>query len=94
MKPLTLLAAAAWAAVKANSPFIYINGLPLRAVSEALGCTVDYNPRSGVFIWGGQNPGLTAPQVSGLPSDQRSDPRAFPPDSRPTIPQPPLPGHP
>ena len=68
--PLTLLlTAAACGAMKLNAPRIYINGLPLRqpsivkdgvtyvplrAVSEALGCTVDYNPRSGIFIWGNQ----------------------------------------
>lgn len=35
--------------------------LPLRAVAVALGCTVDYNPCSGVFIWGG--PARSMPRV-------------------------------
>ena len=86
--------------VKTNATHVYVNGLPLRqpalvkdgvtyvplrAVSEALGCNVDYSPRSGVFIWG--NPQQTpSPDFPGLP------PSAIPPDPRPAIPQPPLPG--
>ena len=62
--------------------------LPLRAVAESLGCTVHYSPKAGVFIWGGQQPS----QVPGLPSDGAPAPSSFPPDPRPTAPQPPMPG--
>jgi len=49
----------------------------LRAVSKALGCTVDYDPKAGIFIWGGPQ----TPQVPGLPPDETSAPLALP--SRP-----------
>jgi len=39
--------------------------VPLRAVAESLACTVDYDPRAGVFVWGGSQ----SPQLPGLPSD-------------------------
>jgi len=29
--------------------------VPLRAVAESLGCTVDYDPKVGVFVRGGRD---------------------------------------
>jgi hypothetical protein len=77
-----LLTAAAWGAIP-RATRVYINGLPLRqeavvqngvtyvplrAVAESLGCTVDGacperargDPKAGVFVWGGQQ-SLTSP---------------------------------
>jgi hypothetical protein len=62
--------------------------VPLRAVAEALGCTVDYDPKAGVFIWGGHH----SPQLPGLPSGPTSTPSPFPPNPRPKVPEPPSPG--
>jgi len=95
--------------VKTNATHVYVNGLPLRqpalvkdgvtyvplrAVSEALGCTVDYSPRSGVFIWG--NPQQTPPRPEGAQRLEGSPFEAptpgLPRDPRPLLPQPPMPG--
>jgi len=100
---LTLLTAAAWGVTKAHATRVYVNGLPLRepavvkdgvtyvplrAVAESLGCTVDYDPRAGVFVWGGAQ----SPHLPGLPSGGTSTPSPFPPDPRPRFPEPPSPG--
>ena len=107
-----LLTAAAWAVAKTNATRVHANGLPLReqaivqngvtyvplrAVSEALGCIVNYDPKHGVFIWGGQqSPIPNAPEAPnpnpslspGLPTP------GLPRDPRPILPQPPTPGRP
>ena len=65
--------------------------VPLRAVAESLGCTVDGarpertrgDPKTGVFVWGGPQ----SPHLPGLPSDATSTPSPFPPDPRPAAPQ-------
>jgi len=94
-----LLTAAAWA-VASRATRVYINGLPLRehafvqngvtyvplrAVAESLGCTVDYDPKTGVFVWGGPQP---FPSTPGLPTP------GLPRDPRPVLPQLPTPGRP
>jgi len=99
-----LLTAVAYAGLRATR--VYVNGLPLRdraivehgvtyvplrAVAESLGCTVDYDPKHGVLIWGGQqspNPNATPGLSSGLPTP------GLPRDPRPILPQPPTPGGP
>jgi hypothetical protein len=60
--------------------------LPLRAVAESLGCTVDAacperargDPKAGVFVWGGQQ----SAHIPGVPSNGTSAPPPFP---RPTL---------
>jgi len=72
--------------------------VPLRAVAESLGCTVDGacpertrgDPKAGVFVWGRPQ----SPHLPGLPSDGASAPPPFPPDPRPVTPQPPMPEQP
>ena len=104
-----LLTAAAWGRAT-RALRVYINGLPLRqpalvkdgvtyvplrAVAESLGCTVDYDPKAGVFIWGGPQPSVPTPPEApdpnptltpGLPTP------GLPPDPRPVVPQAPMPG--
>ena len=95
-----LLVGAAWAAARASAPQVYVNGVPvreqaiiqngvtyvpLRAVAEALGCRVDYDPRAGVFVWSPARQSPDAPQIP-VP--------ALVPDPRPAVPRPPVPGAP
>jgi len=97
---------------KSSATRVYVNGLPLResvivkdgvtyvplrAVSESLGCQVTWDSAGGgqapprVFIWSSTP---QVPQVPGLSSDQGAGPQPFPPDPRPAIPQAPMPGRP
>jgi hypothetical protein len=96
----TLLMGAAWAVARAKATQVYVNGVPvreqaviqngmtyvpLRAVAESLGCTVDYDPKAGVFVWSASLQSPHAPEVP-MPSPV--------PNPRPVAPQPPLPGAP
>jgi len=103
-----LLTAAAWGAMKINATRVYVNGLllrdqaivkdgvtyvPLRAVAESLGCTVDYDPKAGVFIWGGPQPSVPPPPEAPNPNLTPGLPTpGFPRDPRPVVPRAPMPG--
>ena len=85
---LLLLATAAYAGARLAGPRVYVNGLPLReaavvkdgvtyvplrAVAEALNCTVSYDPKAGVQVWSNlpqapKSPELTLPGGVPLPS--------------------------
>ena len=95
-----LLATAGWAAARVNATRVCVNGVPLReqgmvqngvtyvplrAVAEALGCTVNYDPKAGVFVWSASPQSPEAPQVA-VPGPV--------PDPRPVPPRPPVPGAP
>jgi hypothetical protein len=74
-----LLATAAYAAARLASPRVYVNGVPLRdaalvkdgvtyvplrAVAEALDCSVSYDPKAGVLIWSNLPQTLKSPETS------------------------------
>ena len=74
-----LLATAAYAAARLASPRVYVNGVPLRdaaivkdgvtyvplrAVAEALDCSVSYDPKTGVLIWSNLPQTPKAPDTS------------------------------
>ncbi len=88
-----LLAGAAFATARAVATRVYVNGaplreqailhngviyVPLRAVAEALNCTVSYDPKSGIFVW-------SNPQVPGVPEATLPGGVPLP---QPTVPQP------
>jgi hypothetical protein len=95
-----LLTGAAWAAARAKTTLVYVNGaplreqvivqdgvtyVPLRAVAEALGCAVVWDKKAGVLIWS------STPQ---LPTEPQVPTPGVNPYPRPNPPQPPSPGAP
>lgn len=95
-----LLTGGAWAAARAKTTRVYVNGIPLReqalvqkgvtyvplrAVAEALGCAVVWDQKAGVLIWS------STPQ---LPAEPRAPTPGVSPYPRPNLPQPPSPGAP